>query len=200
LQGERPMAGDNKTLGRFILDGIPPAPRGIPQIEVTFDIDANGILKVTALDKATNRSQHITITASSGLKEQEIEQMKKDAELHKEEDEKRKALIEARNHADNVIYTAEKLLRENEGKVPVDLKTKTEDGVRSLRDLMNADDVDAIRKATEDLGNVIQQIGASMYQTEQANPAAGEPQSPPPDDNQPRDEGDDVVEGEFKNE
>lgn len=200
LQGERPMAGDNKTLGRFILDGIPPAPRGIPQIEVTFDIDANGILKVTALDKATNRSQHITITASSGLKEQEIEQMKKDAELHKEEDEKRKALIEARNHADNVIYTAEKLLRENEGKVPADLKTKTEDGVRSLRDLMNADDVDAIRKATEDLGNVIQQIGASMYQTEQANPAAGEPQSPPPDDNQPRDEGDDVVEGEFKNE
>ncbi len=201
LQGERPMASDNKTLGRFILDGIPPAPRGIPQIEVTFDIDANGILKVTALDKATNRSQHITITASSGLKEQEIEQMKKDAELHKEEDEKRKALIEVRNHADNVIYTAEKLLRENEGKVPADLKTKTEDGIKSLRDLMNGDDVDGIRKATEDLGNVVQQIGASMYQAEQPNPAAGGPQNTAPNnDSQPRDDGEDVVEGEFKNE
>ena len=200
LQGERPMAADNKTLGRFILDGIPPAPRGIPQIEVTFDIDANGILKVTALDKATNRSQHITITASSGLKESEIEAMKKDAELHKEEDEHRKSLIETRNHADNVIYTAEKLLRENAGKVPEDLKTKTEDGIKQLRDFMNKDDPDAIRKATEDLENVVQQIGASMYQAEQpAQPAGGENTqqsgeggSKPPDD-------DDVVDGEFKN-
>jgi molecular chaperone DnaK len=203
LQGERPMAADNKTLGRFILDGIPPAPRGIPQIEVTFDIDANGIIKVTALDKATNRSQHITITASSGLSEAEIEKMKKDAEAHKEEDERKKGLIEARNHADNVIYTAEKLLRENEGKVPAELKTKTEDGIKRLRDLMNGDDHEAIRKAAEELGTVIQQIGASMYQAGEANPAADgggeapQQQTPPPSGD---DGGDDVVEGEFKNE
>jgi molecular chaperone DnaK len=116
LQGERPMATDNKSLGKFILDGIPPAPRGIPQIEVTFDIDANGILKVTALDKATQRSQHITITASSGLSDSEVERMRKDAESHAEEDRKRKELIEARNQADNAVYTAEKALRDLERK------------------------------------------------------------------------------------
>ena len=118
LQGERPMAADNKSLGKFILDGIPPAPRGIPQIEVTFDIDANGILKVTAQDKATGRSQHITITASSGLSDSEVEKMRKDAELHAEEDRKRKELIEARNNADNTVYAAEKALREFGDKVP----------------------------------------------------------------------------------
>jgi molecular chaperone DnaK len=112
LQGERPMAADNKSLGKFILDGIPPAPRGIPQIEVTFDIDANGILKVTAKDKATGRSQHITITASSGLSDAEVEQMKKDAEAHAEEDRKRKELIEARNHGENTAYAAEKALKD----------------------------------------------------------------------------------------
>ena len=111
LQGERPMAADNKSLGRFILDGIPPAPRGIPQIEVTFDIDANGILNVTAQDKATGRSQHITITASSGLSENEVERMRKDAEAHADEDRQRKELIEVRNNADNVAYSAEKVLR-----------------------------------------------------------------------------------------
>ena len=173
------------------------SPRGIPQIEVTFDIDANGILKVTALDKATNRSQHITITASSGLSEAEIEKMKKDAEEHKTEDENRKSLIEARNHADNVIYSSEKLLRENADKVPEEMKTKTEEGIRTLRDLMNGDDVEAIRKATEDLGQVIQQLGASMYEapqtaTPQGDAAAGEQTTPPPDD-------EDVVDGEFKN-
>ncbi len=200
LQGERPMATDNKSLGRFILDGIPPAPRGIPQIEVTFDIDANGILKVTALDKATNRSQNITITASSGLSETEIEKMKKDAEEHKSEDENRKNLIEARNHADNVIYSSEKLLRENGDKVPEEMKTKTEESIRSLRDLMNGDNLDAIRKATEDLGQIIQQLGASMYQEPQQTAASqggdastsGESTPPPSDD-------EDVVDGEFKN-
>ncbi|MEN4100571.1 MAG: molecular chaperone DnaK, partial [Anaerolineaceae bacterium] len=118
LQGERPMASDNKSLGKFHLDGIPPAPRGMPQIEVTFDIDANGILKVTALDKATSRSQHITITASSGLTEAEIEKMRRDAEANAEADRKRKELIEARNHADNMIYTAEKTLKEYGDKIP----------------------------------------------------------------------------------
>jgi molecular chaperone DnaK len=124
LQGERPMASNNKSLGRFILDGIPPAPRGVPQIEVTFDIDANGILKVTAQDKATGRSQHITITASSGLSEDEVERMRKEAEAHAEEDIRHKELIEARNTADNTVYTAEKLLRDMGDKVPDDLKVR----------------------------------------------------------------------------
>jgi molecular chaperone DnaK len=196
LQGERPMAADNKSLGRFILDGIPPAPRGVPQIEVTFDIDANGILNVTAVDKATNRSQKITITASSGLTEAEIERMKKEAEQHAEEDKKRKELIEARNHADNLVYTTEKTLREQGGKVPADLKTKAEEGIKTLQERMNSEDTEAIRKATEELGQLIQQIGASMYQqpgAEQAGPDMGGSDA----GTQPG--GEDVVDGEFKN-
>src|SRR5512136_2121012 len=126
LQGERPMALDNKSLGKFILDGIPPAPRGVPQIEVTFDIDANGILNVSAKDKATGRSQHITITASSGLSDKEVEQMRRDAEAHAEEDRNRKELIEARNYADSVVYTSEKTLRDLGDKVPADLKGQIE--------------------------------------------------------------------------
>lgn len=205
LQGERPMAADNKSLGKFNLDGIPSAPRGIPQIEVTFDIDANGILNVTALDKATNRSQHITITASSGLNESEIEKMKKDAEAHAEEDKKRKDLVEVRNNADNTIYTAEKLLRDNSDKIPADVKKEVEESTASLRSTMNTDDVDQIRKATESLGQTIQKVGASMYQQTGANPAQADPQSgeqpgpdsgnPPPSDK----DGGDVVDGEFKN-
>jgi molecular chaperone DnaK len=124
LQGERPMAADNKSLGQFNLDGIPPAPRGIPQIEVTFDIDANGILQVTAKDKATGRSQNITITASSGLSEAEVEKMRREAEANAEEDRKKKELIEARNNADNLAYTAEKTLRDLGDKVPADVKTQ----------------------------------------------------------------------------
>ena len=199
LQGERPMAADNKSLGRFILDGIPPAPRGIPQVEVTFDIDANGILNVTAVDKATNRSQKITITASSGLTETEIEKMKHDAEAHAEEDLKRKELIEVRNHADNLIYTTEKSLRDLGDKVPADQKTKAEDAVKNLRDVMVRDDVDAIRKASDDLGQVIQQLGASMYQQPGAAPSGEEEGATPgaaPEGTPPS--GDDVVDGEFK--
>lgn len=195
LQGERPMAADNKSLGRFILDGIPPAPRGIPQIEVTFDIDANGILKVTALDKATQRSQHITITASSGLSEAEVERMRKEAEIHAEEDRRRKELIESRNHADNMIYTTEKTLRDYGDKIPADVKSRAEEGVKKLRDAMNGEDIDAIRRATEELGQVVQQVGASMYQQTGEQAAAGgastEGQTPPPSDG-------DVVDGEFK--
>ncbi|HLE51638.1 MAG TPA: molecular chaperone DnaK, partial [Anaerolineales bacterium] len=126
LQGERPMAADNKSLGKFSLDGIPPAPRGMPQIEVTFDIDANGIIKVTAQDKATSRSQHITITASSGLSDAEVERMRKDAEAHAEEDLRRKELIEARNSADSAVYTAEKALLDFADKIPADVKSKVE--------------------------------------------------------------------------
>ncbi|MEW6286777.1 MAG: molecular chaperone DnaK, partial [Chloroflexota bacterium] len=170
LQGERPMAADNKSLGKFILDGIPPAPRGIPQIEVTFDIDANGILKVTAQDKATGRSQHITITASSGLSEAEIERMRKDAEAHAEEDRKRRELIEARNHADNTVYAAEKALREFGDKVPAEVKRDVESKVAEVKRTAEGEDTAAIKAATEALGQAVQKIGASVYEQ---NPAAG---------------------------
>ena len=143
LQGERPMATDNKSLGRFILDGIPPAPRGVPQIEVTFDIDANGILKVTAQDKATGRSQHITITASSGLSEAEIEKMKEDAEKFADEDMKRKEMVEARNNADNMVYSAEKALEELGDKIPDDIKTQVTDKVAEVRGVLGDDNADS---------------------------------------------------------
>ena len=164
LQGERPMAIDNKSLGKFVLDGIPPAPRGIPQVEVTFDIDANGILKVTASDKATGRSQNITITASSGLSKDEVEKMRKEAEVHAAEDSQRKDMIEARNHADNTIYAAEKALKEFGDKIPADVKTEVETGITSVRTSLGGEDLEAIRKATDALGQVIQKIGASAYQ------------------------------------
>jgi molecular chaperone DnaK len=200
LQGERPMATDNKSLGRFVLDGIPPAPRGIPQIEVTFDIDANGIIKVTALDKATQRSQHITITASSGLSESEVERMKREAETHADEDKKRKELIEARNTADNAIYTAEKALRDFGDKVPEDTKSKVEVEVANVKKALESDDAAAIKSATEQLFQVVQQIGSSVYQ--QDAPEAGEPT---PGGEEPGSNGDqtpggdeDVVDGEFR--
>ena len=205
LQGERPLAADNKSLGKFILDGIPPAPRGVPQIEVTFDIDANGILKVTALDKATNRSQHITITASSGLNEAEIERMRREAETHAEEDLRRKELIEVRNHADNLIYTAEKALKDLGEKVPADVKKQVEDGSSDLRKAMSGEDVDAIRKATDRLGEIVQKIGSSAYQQSpqgapEGGPQGGGPQEGPQAGPQagPRPGGEDVVDGEFK--
>ncbi len=203
LQGERSMAADNKSLGKFNLDGIPSAPRGIPQIEVTFDIDANGILNVTALDKATNRSQHITITASSGLSESEVQKMKQDAEANAEADRKRKELVEVRNNADNTSYAAEKLIRENGDKIPADLKKEVEDSVASLRGIMNEDDAERIRTATETLNQSIQKIGASMYQQPGAETqgAPGAQEQPGPDDggNTPPDgDAGDVVDGEFK--
>ncbi|HSL47381.1 MAG TPA: molecular chaperone DnaK [Anaerolineales bacterium] len=194
LQGERPMAVDNKSLGKFILDGIPPAPRGMPQIEVTFDIDANGILKVTAQDKATSRSQHITITASSGLSESEVEKMRKDAESHAEEDRKRRELIEARNHADNTVYAAEKALREFGDKVPVETRSEVETKVAEVKKVAEGEDVAAIKSATEALGQVIQKIGASVYQ--QPNAAGGGPNGS--DQNPNPEAGPDVVEGEVK--
>jgi len=196
LQGERPMAGDNKSLGKFILDGIPPAPRGMPQIEVTFDIDANGILKVTAQDKATGRSQHITITASSGLSESEVEKMRKDAELHAEEDRRRKELIEARNNADNTAYAAEKALRDFGEKVPADTRSEVEAKVAEVKKAAEGEDVAAIKSATEALGQVIQKIGAAVYQEPNA-PGNGASDSSEPDTN-PEPEGPDVVEGEVK--
>lgn len=198
VQGERPMAADNKSLGRFILDGIPPAPRGVPQIEVTFDIDANGILKVTAQDKATGRSQHITITASSGLTEAEIEKMRREAELHAEEDRKRKELIEIRNNADNTAYSAEKLLREHGDKLPADLKKQAEEGVAKLREALNTENAEEIRRLTEELGRTIQKLGGSMYQQPEGQATGGsgpDGGSPSSGSGEP---GDNVVDGEFR--
>ena len=198
LQGERPMAQDNKSLGKFILDGIPPAPRGMPQIEVTFDIDANGIIKVTASDKATGRSQHITITASSGLNEAEVEKMRREAEIHADEDLKRKELIEAKNNADNAIYTAEKALRDFGDKVPEDTKGKVEAEIANVKKAMESDNAESMKQATEQLFQVVQQIGASVYQ--QSGPQAGAPGPEAGPEQGQRPGGDeDVVDGEFRN-
>ena len=197
LQGERPMAADNKTLGKFILDGIPPSPRGIPQIEVTFDIDANGILKVTAKDKATGRTQHITITASSGLSDSEVEKMRQDAETHADEDRKRKELIEARNNADNTAYAAEKALKEFGDKVPTDAKSDVEKKVAEVKSKAQSDDVAAIKSATEALGEAIQKIGASVYQQPDA-PSGESNQSNESNQSGQSNAGPDVVDGEVK--
>ncbi|MDA1330517.1 MAG: molecular chaperone DnaK [Chloroflexi bacterium] len=191
LQGERPMAADNKSLGRFILDGIPPAPRGVPQVEVTFDIDANGILNVTASDKATGKSQKITITASSGLTDDEVETMRKDAESHADEDKTRKEFVEAHNTADNAAYSAEKALKDLGDKVSAENKTAIEEGIAKVREMMGTDDAEAMKKATEELMELVQKLGAEAYQ--QAGPemgGAGDGEAP--------DGGEDVVEGEFK--
>jgi molecular chaperone DnaK len=194
LQGERPMAMDNKSLGKFALDGIPPAPRGIPQIEVTFDIDANGILKVTASDKATGRSQNITITASSGLSKDEVEKMRKEAEMHAAEDGQRKDMIEARNHADNTLYAAEKALKEFGDKVPAEVKAEVEAAVAGVRSVTAGEDLEAIRKATETLGQAIQKIGASTYQQ-----APGDPSADPANAGSSADSADeDIIDGEVK--
>jgi molecular chaperone DnaK len=192
LQGERPMAADNKALGRFILDGIPPAPRGIPQIEVTFDIDADGILHVAAQDKATGREQSITITASSGLNKDEVDRMVKEAERHRQEDQKRKDEVEVRNNADSLIYQAEKLMREQGDKVPANVKSEVEGKIETCRSALQGQDLNRMRTAVEDLSAAIQKLGASMYQEPGSPPPDGEgPSSPPPDDDG------DVVEGEF---
>jgi molecular chaperone DnaK len=198
LQGERPMATDNKSLGKFVLDGIPPAPRGVPQIEVTFDINANGILNVNAVDKATNRSQNITITASSGLNDAEVEKMRKEAELHAEEDKRRKQLVEARNHADNLIYQTEKLLRENADKIDSEKKQQIDTKISDLRSKVTSDDVEGIQKLIQEVEELIQQVGASMYQQPggEAGEAGPQPASEQGGDSQPGN--DDVVDGEFK--
>ncbi len=193
-QGERPMSADNKSLGRFILAGIPPAPRGIPQIEVTFDIDANGILNVSAKDKATGREQSMQIIPSSGLADAEVEQMVRDAEKYSEQDRKRKEEVEARNMADNAVYSAEKFLQEQGDKVPPDMRSEAEAKIEALKSALQGSDVSAIRRCTEELGQVVQQVGATMYQT-------AEPGTPPP----PKSEGpqggeeeeEEVIEGEF---
>jgi molecular chaperone DnaK len=197
LQGERPMASDNRTLGRFMLDGILPAPRGLPQVEVSFDIDANGILSVKAHDKGTGKEQKITITASSGLNKDEIERMQREAEMHATEDTKRREEVETRNTADTLAYTAEKTLREQKDKIPSDLNQEVESKIQAVRSVLPGTDTEAIQRATQELNEALQKVGAAVYQQQPPPPPEGEP--PPPGEEPPPDkEGEGTVEGEFR--
>jgi len=193
VQGERPMAADNKGLGKFILDGIPPAPRGIPQIEVAFDIDANGILNVSAQDKATGREQSMQIIPSSGLAEEEVERMVREADQHREQDRQRKEEVEARNMADNAVYGAEKFLRDQADKVPANLRSETEAKIEAVKSALQGSDVDAIRQRVDELSQMLQQVGAAMYEE------TGQGASPPPGggDEPPGGGEEEVIEGEF---
>ncbi len=166
LQGERPMAADNKSLGRFILDGIPPAPRGIPQVEVKFDLDANGILNVTAKDKASGKEQSIKITGSTGLTDEEIKRMTKEAEEHAKEDEEKKDEIETRNKADSLIYQAEKALKDGGDKVPAEVKSDVEEKIKSLKDIAPAGPIEEVKTKTDQLSSSLSKIGESMYKQE----------------------------------
>jgi molecular chaperone DnaK len=163
LQGERPMAADNKSLGRFILEGIPPAPRGVPQVEVTFDIDANGILNVSAKDKATGKENKIQIAGSTGLSKDEVEKMTKEAELHAKEDEEKKGKIEARNHADALIFTAEKALKDGGDKVPSDVKTEVEEKIKALKDILDSGSKEDLETKTKELSESLQKVGEAAY-------------------------------------
>ena len=197
LQGERKMAADNTSLGRFQLVGIPPAPRGIPQIEVTFDIDANGIINVTAKDKGTGKEQAITITSSTKLSDEEIEQKIKEAEMNAEADAKRQEEIEIRNNADSLIYTSEKTLDELKDKVSEDEKTKVEGLVAELRELIAGDDVDAIKAKSDELSNVIQEIGAKIYQQAQAEAQAQQQAGADPNAGA-QDDDDDTIDADYE--
>ncbi|MFC1909455.1 molecular chaperone DnaK [Chloroflexota bacterium] len=203
LQGERPMATDNRTLGRFMLDGILPAPRGLPQVEVTFDIDANGILSVRAQDKGTGREQKITITASSGLSKEEVGKMQQDADTHAAEDAKRREEIEAKNTADTLAYNAEKLLRDNKDKIPEDLNQEAEAKIAAVKSALQGTDTEAIKQATQELNDVMQKVGTTVYQQQQQPPGEqetpGEQPPPGPEGEGGGEEGGEgTVEGEFR--
>jgi len=199
VQGERPMAADNKSLGRFILDGLPPASRGVPQIEVGFDIDANGIVNVTAKDKATGREQKITITASSGLSKEEVQNLVKDAEKYADEDRARKEEVEVRNNADSGVYQAEKLVRDMGEKMPAEMKSEIENKVAELRKVMGGKEIADIKTKTEDLAKALQKMGEKMYQTAGAPGADGTPPPPDGESGEPQKPGGgDTVEGEFR--
>lgn len=175
LQGERQMASDNKSLGRFILDGIPPAPRGVPQVEVTFDIDASGILHVSAKEKTTGKEQKITITGSTGLDKDEVERMTKEAEAHAEEDKKKKEEIETRNNADQIVYTAEKSLKDAEGKVSDDIKKEVEEKIQAVKDAREGD-LETLKSKADSLGESLQKIGEQMYKQQAAEANTGDTQ------------------------
>ena len=197
LQGERPLAADNKTLGRFMLDGLPSAARGTPQIEVSFDIDANGILNVSAKDKATNKSQSIKIEGSSGLSKEEVEKMKKDAELHAVEDKKKQEIIEAKNLAEQVVYTSEKTLADAKEKVNADMKKDAEAKIVVLKESQKTDNIDDIKAKTKELSELMQKIGAELYKT---NPQSGPASRPEgyPGSGEAKKEEPKADEGEFK--
>jgi len=192
LQGERSMAINNKSLGRFMLDGVPPAPRGVPQIEVSFDIDANGILNVSAKDKATNKSQSIRIEDSCGLSKEEVEKMKKEAEMHATQDQQKKELIEARNLADNLIYTSEKTLKEAGDKISQESRKEIEEKIADLKKVKDSDNIEELKTKTQDLSQAIQKIGAEMYKAAQEKK---------PEDKKPEEKKDDEEkpeEGKYK--
>lgn len=175
VQGERPMAADNKTLGRFILDGIPPSPRGIPQIEVTFDVNVDGILNVKAKDKTSGKEQTIRIESRSTLSDADIERMTKEAELHAEEDKKKRETVEVKNTAESVLYTAEKSIKENEGKIPEDIKKSVEEKITALRAVKDGADIEAIKKTTEELGTAMSAIGEAMAKQQSTEDAGTTP-------------------------
>jgi len=201
LQGERPMAADNKSLGRFVLDGIPPAPRGIPQIEVSFDIDANGILNVAAKDKATGRSQSVSIKGSTGLSKDEVEKMTKEAEVHASEDEKKKNLVEIRNLAENLVYTSEKTLKDAGDKVKPEDKKEVEEKVSAVREALKSEKAAEIEDKTKELSDVLQKVGAAMYQSSSAGQQTTADNQPPTGEQETKAEepkaGEKVEEGEV---
>lgn len=200
LQGEREMANDNKSLGRFILDGLPPAPRGIPQVEVEFDIDASGILNVSAKDKATGKEQKITITGSTGLDKSEVEKMTKEAELHAEEDRKKKEEIEVRNTADSLVYTAEKSLKDAEGKIDDSLKTSVTEKADAVKKLLEGSDVEAIQTATQTLSEELQKVGQAMYAAGEASESSSTATEERPEEVTEENKDGKTVEGEVVDE
>ncbi len=194
LQGERPMAGDNKSLARFILDGILPAPRGVPQVEVEFNIDANGMVTVAARDKATGKEQHVTIQPASGLTDAEVERLRQEADLHRAEDEQKRAAVEARNVGDSLAYSAEKTLRENADKISDDLKTRVEGKIEAVRESLKGDDASAIQNATDELSQAMQEIGQAVYGAGAAADGASAASADGDEDGEPAG----TVEGEFR--
>jgi molecular chaperone DnaK len=193
LQGERPMAADNKSIGRFMLDGVLPSPRGTPQIEVTFDIDANGILSVSAHDKGTGKEQKIVIQSGSGLAKEEIERMVNESKANAEQDQVRKAEVETRNQADSLVYGAEKMIEENKEKVPEDLKEEVESKIATLKTAVAENNVAGMQAAIKELNDSLQKVGQAVYS--QASEPAETAEEAPPDDDEP---GADTVEGEFR--
>ncbi len=194
VQGEREMAVDNKTLGKFILDGIPPSPRGVPQIEVSFDIDANGIVNVAAKDKATGKEQKITITASSGLSKEEVEKMTAEAEKHAGEDKKKREKIDVKNQADGLIYASEKAIKDAGDKLDAKIKDEIEDKIKKVKDLLESDNIDELKKAIEELSSTLSKIGADLYKSQ---PQAPEDQAKNQTQSEPTNNNSETKEGEF---
>jgi molecular chaperone DnaK len=197
-QGERPMAKDNRLLGTFRLDGLPPAPRGVPQVEVSFDIDANGILNVSATDKATSREQHITITSSSGLSESEVDQLVQEAAANEADDQVRRDIIEARNQLDNLLYQTEKVLSDNKEKLPEDEVSNVETAIASAKEALDSDELDTLKGAFEALTAASHKLAEVAYQDAGGDDAAGGPAPGAPEDGADDGGDDDVIDAEFE--